>query len=51
MNYLYAIIMLFMWIAGIVVAKGFWSTFFAITFCPYAMYLVIEKLLLINNLL
>lgn len=51
MKYLFVIFMLIMWISGIVIAKGFWSVFFAITFCPYAWYLVIEKLLLINNLI
>jgi hypothetical protein len=33
------------WICGIVIAKGFWSTFFAVTVPPYAFYLVAEKLL------
>lgn len=36
----------FLWLAGIVIAKGFWSTFFAIFFAPYSFYLVVEKLLL-----
>lgn len=33
------------WISGIVIAKGFWSTFFAIFFQLWAFYLVVEKLL------
>ena len=33
------------WIGGIVIAKGFWSVFFAVIFAPYAWYLVIEYLL------
>lgn len=33
------------WIAGIVLAHGFWSTTFAITIPPYALYLVVEKLI------
>lgn len=39
-------LVLLLWIAGIVIAKGFWSTFFAIFFAPYSFYLVVEKLLL-----
>lgn len=38
------------WIAGIVLAKGFWSTLCAI-FPFYAWYLVIEKAMIINGLL
>jgi hypothetical protein len=34
------------WIAGIVIAKGFWSTFFAIFVPIWAWYLVIERLLI-----
>jgi hypothetical protein len=34
------------WIAGIVVAKGFWSTLFAICIPFWAYYLVIEKVLI-----
>jgi hypothetical protein len=30
-----------LWIWGIVVAKGFWWTVFAIVFAPYALYLAI----------
>ncbi len=33
-----------MWLAGMVLAKGFWSMFFAI-FTPYGMYLVVELLM------
>lgn len=35
----------FLWIAGIVIAKGFWSTFFSIFIPPYALYLIVERLL------
>jgi hypothetical protein len=35
-----------MWVAGIVLAKGFTSTFVAIVFPLWAWYLVIEKLLI-----
>jgi hypothetical protein len=30
------------WLVGIVLAKGFWSTFFAIFFIPYAWYLGVD---------
>lgn len=30
------------WLAGIVLASGFWSTLGAITVPPYAWYLVVE---------
>ena len=32
------------WLAGIVLASGFWSTFFAIILMPYAWYLVVERI-------
>lgn len=32
------------WITGIVIAKGFWSTFFAIFIPLWSYYLVAEKL-------
>ena len=38
------------WLAGIVLAKGFWSTFFSIYVPPYAWYLVVEKLMMIWGL-
>lgn len=31
------------WLVGVVLAKGFWSTVFAVTLPPYAWYLVVEK--------
>lgn len=33
------------WIAGVVIAKGFWSTVFCIFFFPWSWYLVIEKVM------
>lgn len=33
------------WVAGLVIAKGFWGMFFAIFVPPYAWYLVIELIL------
>jgi hypothetical protein len=35
-----------LWVAGIVIAKGFWSTFFAFIFPFWAYYLVIERVLI-----
>ena len=32
------------WLAGVVLAKGFWSTFFALIFPLWAWYLVAERL-------
>lgn len=34
------------WMAGVVMAKGFWMTTFAIFFPPYGFYKVTEKILL-----
>jgi len=33
------------WMSGIVLAKGFWSTFFAIWLPPYGWYLVVERVM------
>lgn len=38
------IIVLF-WIAGVVIAKGFWSTFFALCISFWSYYLVLELLI------
>lgn len=37
----------FAWIAGIVVAEGGWSIFFAIVFPPWAWYLLVEHMFLL----
>lgn len=42
-------IMLIGWIAGLVLAKGFWSLIFAVIIPPYAWYLVVEKIMIING--
>ena len=34
------------WVVGVVLAKGFWSTFFAITILFLSWYLVVEKILM-----
>ena len=33
-----------LWIVGVVLAKGFWSTFFAVVFPFWGYYLVAEQL-------
>ena len=38
---------MFIWVAGVVVAKAGWSTFFAIVFPPWAWYLLIQHLFLL----
>lgn len=36
------VILICVWLFGIVLAKGFWSTFFAVVFPLWAWYLVAE---------
>lgn len=43
MKHLCSLILTIMWVAGIVIAKGFWSTFFAIVLPLWAWYLVVEQ--------
>jgi hypothetical protein len=43
MKYIVSMIFVLMWITGIVIAKGFWSTFFAIFVPLWAYYLVVEQ--------
>ena len=45
MVYIIKFILLVAWLAGIVLAKGFWSTFFAVIFPLWAYYLVVERLI------
>jgi hypothetical protein len=40
-----ALILLFTWIAGFVIAKGFWSSLLALVFPIWAWYLFIEVLI------
>ena len=42
MRYLFLIFMMSIWIAGVVLAHGFWLKILAIIFMPYAWYLVVE---------
>ena len=39
------------WIAGVVLAKGFWLTVLAITIPFYAWYLIIEKGMLMTGVI
>lgn len=43
------IIVVVTWLAGIVLSKGFWSCLFATWVPPYAWYLVVEKVMLMNG--
>ena len=51
MKHIVQLIGVVIWIAGIVIANGFWSTFFALFIPLWAWYLVIERLLITNGLL
>ena len=42
--------LLFCYLAGIVIAAGFWSTAISVFFPPWALYLFTEKLLMIWGL-
>jgi hypothetical protein len=44
MKHIATIIITAGWLAGIAIAKGFFSTIFSIMIPPYAFYLVVEKL-------
>jgi hypothetical protein len=44
MKALVSAVFFILWIVGIVLAKGFWSTFFAIVFPFWGYYLVAEQL-------
>ena len=39
------------WIAGIVIAQGFWSTFFAVIIPFWGWYLLAERVLAVNGLI
>ena len=43
LNWIVAVLVIVSWLAGVVLASGFWSTAFAICFPPYAWYLVVER--------
>lgn len=37
------------WIAGVVLAVGFWMKTLGVFFFPYALYLVVEKVMYMNG--
>ena len=45
-HYLWKILVFLVWITGLVLAEGFWSTFFALWFLPWGWYLVVERIIL-----
>jgi len=45
LKYVYRAFVVTAWVIGVVLAQGFWQTFFAIVFFPYAWYLTAEKFL------
>jgi len=45
MMYLLRFIMICIWVTGVVIAKGFWSTFFAFLVPFWGWYLIAERLL------
>jgi hypothetical protein len=44
MKILIGILIWFSWLAGIAIAKGFWSTLFAVLVPLWAWYLVVERI-------
>lgn len=51
MKTVYGLVVTFVWIAGVVIANGFWSTFFAVVFPFWAWYLVVERIIIKFQLL
>jgi len=45
-----SLIWLSAWIAGVVLAKGILITLTAIVFPPFAWYLIIEKIMILNGI-
>ena len=46
MSYVISFMLLIGWLVGIVIAQGFWSTFFAILIPFWSFYLVIEHIVI-----
>lgn len=46
MKSIVSLVLLVAWVAGLVIAKGFWSTFFAFIFPLWGYYLVVEQLVI-----
>jgi hypothetical protein len=43
MRFIVSLVLFVGWVAGVVIAKGFWSTLFAFLIPFWAYYLVVEK--------
>lgn len=43
--YFYRAIVVVAWVIGVVLAQGFWQTFFTVVFPPYAWYVAAERFL------
>jgi hypothetical protein len=46
MSYVLSFLLLIVWLVGIVIAKGFWSTFFAFILPLWSFYLVVEHIVI-----
>ena len=51
MNRAVEFVAVLLWLAGIVLAQGFWSIVAAIWFPPYAWYLVVERAMVMAGVL
>jgi hypothetical protein len=47
---LVGLFLFFSWVAGVVIAEGFWSTLFSIIVPFWAYYLLVEKLLIVYGI-
>lgn len=50
-NTIVTLLIVVMWLAGIVLSKGFWSCLIAVLIPPYAWYLVIEYIMQVKGLI
>lgn len=48
--FLACLLFLVVWVAGWVLAKGFWWTFVSVFFFPYSWYLVVQKIMIAYGL-
>jgi hypothetical protein len=48
---LIGLFLFFSWVAGVVIANGFWSTLFSIIVPFWAYYLLVEKFLIVYGIL
>jgi hypothetical protein len=46
MSYVISFLLLIGWLVGLVLAQGFWSTFFALIFPLWGYYLVVEHIVI-----